>query len=126
MLDLMRHNIEHNGLLGRVEAHVYDWGEPRPATIPHKIDVILAADCVYFEPAFPLLLKTLQDVIGPDSICYFCFKKRRRADLHFVKALKKAFVVSEVEDDPDKDIYKRESIHLSAIRQVWKLLTRPG
>ena len=126
MLDLMRHNIEHNGLSEKVEAHVYDWGEPRPDAIPAKIDIILAADCVYFEPAFPLLLKTLRDVVGPDSICYFCFKKRRRADMHFVKSIKKAFVVTEVEDDPDKDVYKRESIHLSEANQRnGSLLTRP-
>jgi protein N-lysine methyltransferase METTL21A len=117
MLDLMRHNIVHNGLSGKVEAYVYDWGEPRPGAIPENVDIILAADCVYFEPAFPLLLKTLQDLLGPNSICYFCFKKRRRADMHFVKSIKKAFVVTEVEDDPDKEIYKRESIHLSETNQ---------
>jgi hypothetical protein len=33
--------------------------------------------------------------------------------MHFVKSLKKAFIITEVEDDPDKEIYKRESIHLS-------------
>jgi protein N-lysine methyltransferase METTL21A len=112
MMDLMRHNIEHNCLSATVEAHVYDWGEPRPNSIPPNIDIILAADCVYFEPAFPLLLKTLQDTIGPNSTCYFCFKKRRRADMHFVRSMKKAFTVTEAEDDPDKDNYRRESIHL--------------
>jgi hypothetical protein len=44
-------------------------------------DVILAADCVYFEPAFPLLIQTLKDLAGqnekiPDFL--FCCKKRRK------------------------------------------------
>ena len=43
-------------------------------------NVILAAECVYFEPAFPLLMQTLKDlfVLNEDAIVYFCFKKRRQ------------------------------------------------
>lgn len=70
------------------------------------------ADCVYFEPAFPLLQKTLSDLIGPDTVCYFCFKKRRRADMHFMKAAKKMFDIQDVADDPDRDVYARENITL--------------
>lgn len=75
-------------------------------------DIILAADCVYFEPAFPLLLETLQALIGPNTTVYFCFKKRRRADTRFIKALMKAFVMREVEDDPDTKLYTRQNIFL--------------
>lgn len=71
-----------------------------------------SADCVYFEPAFPLLQSTLRDLIGPRTKCYFCFKKRRRADLHFMKAVRKEFLVQHVEDDPDAPVYARENIFL--------------
>lgn len=67
---------------------------------------------MYFEPAFPLLQQTLEELIGPDSVCYFCFKKRRRADMQFLKTAKKAFVVENVSDDPDRDVYARENIFL--------------
>ncbi|KAK5012699.1 Protein-lysine N-methyltransferase efm6 [Cryomyces antarcticus] len=112
MLDLMKRNVTLNNLHGTVEAAILDWGDAISSRIPQHPDVILAADCVYFEPAFPLLHQTLQDLIGDNTTCYFCFKKRRRADLHFMKAVRKTFDVREVEDDPDRDVYARENIFL--------------
>lgn len=112
MLALMEKNIVLNNLEKSVTASIYDWGESLPVNIPQHPDVILAADCVYFEPAFPLLQKTLNDLIGEKTTCYFCFKKRRRADMHFVKTVKKMFEVKEIDDDPDKATYARENIHL--------------
>lgn len=134
MLALMRQNIALNLLEDGVAASVLDWGSsssqlhpvpgvPGSASPSHAAasgsghpDVILAADCVYFEPAFPLLLQTLRDLIGPSTTCYFCFKKRRRADLHFMAKAKRQFVVEEVTDDPDRDACARENIFLYAIR----------
>ncbi|EON62862.1 hypothetical protein W97_02087 [Coniosporium apollinis CBS 100218] len=112
MFALMQQNITLNNLQGRVEADIYDWGEAPPPSVPTHPDIILAADCVYFEPAFPLLQRTLQDLIGERSVCFFCFKKRRRADMNFVKAIKKMFTVEEVSDDPEKEVYARENIFL--------------
>jgi hypothetical protein len=112
MLALMQQNIALNDLSRAVVAAIYDWGEPAPRTILGTPDVILAADCVYYEPAFPLLQKTLLDLIGENTVCYFCFKKRRRADMHFIKTIRKMFNVREVIDDPDKETYSKENIHL--------------
>jgi len=89
-------------------------GEPlSQEIIDFKPDTILAADCVYFEPAFPLLMQTLKDLLElrPSTTVYFCFKKRRRADMQFLKAAKKAFEVVEVDDD-DKPVYSREGLFL--------------
>ncbi|KAH8195059.1 hypothetical protein TruAng_010768 [Truncatella angustata] len=79
-------------------------------------DVILAADCVYFEPAFPLLLQTLTDLLTlcPSATIYFCFKKRRRADMQFVKKAQKAFNVAEVHD-VDRPVFSREGLFLYTI-----------
>ena len=112
MFALMQQNIELNNLGERVKPAVYEWGTATPETIPQHPDIVLAADCVYFEPAFPLLQQTLQDLIGPKTVCYFCFKRRRRADMHFLKAVKKQFVVEDVSDDPDQPSYARENIFL--------------
>lgn len=112
MYELMKQNIVLNGLDSKVSAMIYDWGAPTPPGLPRHPDVILAADCVYFEPAFPLLQETLKDLIGENTVCYFCFKKRRRADLQFIKVVRKMFDVREVDDDPDHKIYSRESLFL--------------
>lgn len=121
MLELMQENIALNLLEDSVAASILDWGSsssqlhPVPGSPEHP-DVILAADCVYFEPAFPLLQQTLRELIGPNTTCYFCFKKRRRADSHFMSKVKKRFVVEEVADDPDKAVYTRDNIVLCTIR----------
>lgn len=123
MLPLMKQNIALNQLDGKVEATVYSWGEARPEGIPVHPDVILAADCVYFEPAFPLLHQTLRELIGPKSVCFFCFKKRRRADMQFMRAVKKTFQVEDVADDPDRESYARENIFLYAMSSddlIWQ------
>jgi hypothetical protein len=112
MLSLMNRNIELNALSEAVKATVYDWGEPTPTGLPSQPDILLAADCVYFEPAFPLLLQTLVDLIGPNTKCYFCFRKRRRADMNCIRAIKKAFDVTNIDDDPDMGVYNRQSIFL--------------
>lgn len=109
MFDLMRQNISLNGLSPPlIDPSILDWGTP---VNDHPIpDIILAADCVYFEPAFPLLLQTMLELIGPDTTCYFCFKKRRRADLRFVKDAKKVLEVEDVMDDPDRELWSREGL----------------
>lgn len=118
MLALMQRNIALNHLERNVEALVYDWGSPAPIEICGKEqprerypDVVLAADCVYFEPAFPLLLQTLGDLIGPGTICYFCFKKRRKADMRFIRDMMKRFTVELVHYD-GRDADQRQAIFL--------------
>lgn len=112
MFELMKQNITLNHLGSRVTASIYDWGTPTPSQLPSHPDIILAADCVYFEPAFPLLQATLKDLIGENTVCYFCFKRRRRADLTFMKSVRKMFDVQEVDDDPDREVYSREKLFL--------------
>ncbi len=92
-------------------------GEPlSKEVIDFKPSVVLAADCVYFEPAFPLLLTTLASLLelNPSATIYFCFKKRRRADMQFLAKAMKKFRVTELVDE-DREVFRRESIFLYAI-----------
>jgi len=66
--------------------------------VPHP-DIILAADCVYFEPAFPLLVKTLSDLSDTSTEILFCYKKRRKADKRFFGMLRKKFSWKEVSNN---------------------------
>ncbi|KAJ7228956.1 putative methyltransferase-domain-containing protein, partial [Mycena pura] len=87
MLKIMRENVEINKLSSLCTVAELNWGEPIPVDIPRP-DVILAADCVYFEPAFPLLIQTLCDLVGNSTEVLFCYKKRRKADKRFFTLLK--------------------------------------
>lgn len=96
-------------------------GEPLPDEVrKQRPNVVLAADCVYFEPAFPLLLATLEELFSLDDgakkendkmTIYFCFKKRRRADMQFLKKAQKKFCVTEVVDE-DRPVFSREGLFL--------------
>ncbi|RPA80983.1 hypothetical protein BJ508DRAFT_362200 [Ascobolus immersus RN42] len=119
MLDLMHKNVALNAMAEIVKVGVYDWGEPIPPYLVrgdtekgHKVDVVLAADCVYFEPAFPLLEKTLVELVRGGTVCLFCFKKRRRADLKFMKRIVKVLECREVKDYPEYEMCSRDSIFL--------------
>ncbi|CAG8056555.1 unnamed protein product [Penicillium salamii] len=116
MFSLMKDNIRLNNLDPNATAAILNWGEPIPSQIPSKPDVIIAADCVYFEPAFPLLITTLQELLGPNSVCYFCYKRRRRADQRFMKMAKKAFEMEEIRDDAGASTYNRDNIFMYTIR----------
>ncbi|KAL8704906.1 MAG: hypothetical protein Q9201_001975 [Fulgogasparrea decipioides] len=109
---LLEHNIALNNPQTPTSAHILEWGSPLLSTLPSNPDILLAADCVYFEPAFPLLLQTMRELIRPETVCYFCFKKRRRADMGFVKMARKVFEVNDVVDDPDREVWGREGVHL--------------
>ncbi|KAG6294077.1 hypothetical protein E4U09_002730 [Claviceps aff. purpurea] len=119
MFELMDTNIRLNKLEGRAKALILNWGESLPEeVVAQKPDVIIAAECVYFEPAFPLLMQTLRDLfaLNDEAIVYFCFKKRRRADMQFVKLAKKAFLVEELFDQ-DRPVFERQSLFLFSFQR---------
>jgi hypothetical protein len=94
-------------------------GDPLPEEVAEeKPNVILAADCVYFEPAFPLLLQTLEELLQlcSDAVIYFCFKKRRRADMQFMRNAKKKFMMEEIEDQ-DRETFSREGLFLYTFKR---------
>jgi protein N-lysine methyltransferase METTL21A len=67
---------------------------------------------VYFEPAFPLLLAILEELLelSKDAVIYFCFKKRRRAAMQFMRNAKRKFV-EEIKDE-DRETFSREGLFL--------------
>ena len=106
-MPIMERNIALNNLQASVTAAELDWyvsdtprvpgsvpsrSKPLPEHLPQP-DIILAADCVYFEPAFPLLVATLASLVPlpQSSEVLFCYKKRRKADKRFFSLLKKQF-----------------------------------
>lgn len=54
----------------------------------------------------------MKELIGEETVCYFCFKKRRRADMGFVKAARRVFEVRDVRDDPDRGVWEREGVFM--------------
>lgn len=117
IVPLLQHNLSINPLRGKADIQVLNWGSPIPDLVIRYPEIILAADCCYLESSFPLLLTTMQNLMGPHTVCYFCFKKRRRADMNFIRKARKIFNVRTVDDDPDKGAWTREGIHMYVFPQ---------
>lgn len=116
LLDIMNQNVALNGLQDSVVVQELNWGSEIPSL--GEIAMVLAADCVYFEPAFPLLVQTLVDLAklaGPKCDILFCYKQRRKADKRFFALLKKQFTWSDVEDGQERT-YNREGISLYRLK----------
>ena len=71
--------------------------------IPCPPEILLAADCCYLEESAPLLTMTMKALMGNDTVCYFCYKKRRRADKDVIRKLSKLFEVKKVDGEWVKD-----------------------
>jgi len=122
LLELMQQNVDLNfpplpDEAGRnIKVAELDWGKEIPSTLDAASDVILAADCVYFEPAFPLLVDTLCRLapVGEPREILFCWKKRRKADKRFFQMLHKHFMSTAVDDDRpgQQEIYERDGVKL--------------
>ncbi|KAF9506567.1 hypothetical protein BS47DRAFT_1489274 [Hydnum rufescens UP504] len=116
LLNTMEKNIRLNELSGSVTALELNWGGPLPDIPLSGVSLLLAADCVYFEPAFPLLVRTLEELCRPNTEVLFCYKKRRKADKRFFSFLKKKFTWTQVLDDPGREIYCRQNITLLRLK----------
>ncbi|KAH0839616.1 putative methyltransferase-domain-containing protein [Lanmaoa asiatica] len=132
LLDIMQENVKLNQLESSVIVSELNWGEALPPGL-RRPDLVLAADCVYFEPAFPLLVETLAELATDRTEILFCYKKRRKVllslrecctttyrwqgDKRFFTLLKKEFSWKEVEDDPNRERYSREAISLLMLRR---------
>jgi len=112
MVDIMAANINLNSVGTKVVACELDWGEPVSEVLASP-DIVLAADCVYFEPAFPLLQSTLRRLTeGRNVEVYMAYKKRRKADKRFFTGVRKDFDIAEVLDDIDQEMYRMNSVYL--------------
>lgn len=124
MLSLMQENQDLNDLPAShegsnanattVQVEELNWGEPIPAIIPSKPDVLLLADCVYLESAFEPLVQTMTELSTKDTEILFCYQKRRKADKRFFIYLKKHFIFKDVDDDdPQRTVlYRRQGTQL--------------
>ncbi|KAF6224136.1 hypothetical protein HO133_010710 [Letharia lupina] len=120
LLSLLQHNIDLNtpnlGNSTTVLPYLLSWGHPISPTIPSPADILLAADCSYLESNVPLLTATMEALMGNDTVCYFCYKKRRRADKAMIRKLSKLFEVDEIKE------WEKDGVFLYEIKKGKSIL----
>jgi len=126
LIPIMERNILLNRLQSNVTAAELDWSRPLPGDLQPP-DIVLAADCVYLEATFPLLVSTLVALVPPPPErapeVLLSYKKRRKADKRFFAMLKLYFTWSilQVEDDDDR----AQERHSRGVITVLRLFRRP-
>ncbi|KAI8072714.1 nicotinamide N-methyltransferase-like protein, partial [Gongronella butleri] len=110
MMQLMKDNIVLNGLSSNTSASLLDWGVPHD----HKVDIVLASDCVYLEIAFQPLIDTLIHFTDNNAATeiYMTYRRRRKADKRFFQLARRHFNVIDIEEDPHRATYKKEGLYL--------------
>jgi len=76
-VELMNYNLNKNESLikeagGTVTVHALDWKEKTAS----KADLILFADCIYYEAALTPLVKTLHNMSHKETVILCCHEER--------------------------------------------------
>ena len=88
-LKLNMHNLHDR----TISVSKLEWGSNISDYEP-PFDVILAADVIYIEETYPLLIKTLTELSSTDTVIYFSCKRRYDRDDRFFKLLHETGVFS--------------------------------
>lgn len=127
LVGLMETNVNLNHLAETVSVEILSWGEPLkekfgPDAKADKVDLVLAADCVYLETAFPLLEKTLLDLTEGDTppAVLMSYRKRRKADKNFFRLIRKNFKIVPITNFIRYDYYLKKQTHLFQLVRIPK------
>ena len=88
----------------QVSVHQLNWGQDVSSFHP-PYDVILAADVVYIEDTFPLLIKSLDDLSDLRTTILLSCKYRYERDSQFLDMLKEIFASEVVWSSGDLSIH---------------------
>lgn len=84
-----------------------EWGvEEDIATFSPPFDVILAADVVYVEESFPLLIKSLDDLADSHTLVLLSCKHRYESYMKFFQLLREKFDSEIVWYNQDIKVYR--------------------
>ena len=101
-LPLLQTNVDLNASLWRHAPHVecLQWGQA-PKVNLKPVDLIVASDIIYNSDSFPLLLDTLQHLMSPTTMFYFCFETRNACqEQAFLNLLKQnGFILDRISDE---------------------------
>ena len=83
---------------GEISTQVLLWGD-EPSGLPTPADVILGSDIVYQPDYLDDLIKTLNDLSGPQTVIYISYKPRGLGEDVFFDKLQKSFSYTTVPRD---------------------------
>ncbi|KAL6944478.1 hypothetical protein ACO0RG_001215 [Hanseniaspora osmophila] len=119
LLPLLEENIKHNNMENIIHAKELWWGQAidKKEFDLNKVDLILAADCVYHECLFEILIETFMNLteVNQDTPILLAYKKRRNADKRFFQKLKKHFICLDLSNFRMYEHAKTHKMHMYLI-----------
>ena len=80
-----RHNLSNKD----ITVAQFEWGKD-PSHFKPPFDIVLAADVIYIEDTFPLLLQSLADLSDHETVILISCKRRYERDDRFFDLLRKS------------------------------------
>ncbi|XP_063040065.1 protein-lysine methyltransferase METTL21D [Engraulis encrasicolus] len=121
---LLKKNINVNQSLisGSATAKVLKWGENASDFLPPP-DMILMADCIYYEQSVGPLVDTLKTLAGPDTCVLCCYEQRTEGvnpemERRFFELLLQHFSSEEIPAEQQDPEYNSPDIHLLHLRRL--------
>lgn len=121
LVPLLQKNIEANDLKDKASASVLKWGEQKDGVLP-EADLLLVADCVYYDESLLPLLETIAALSGPDTMVLISYEDRDSEEKQalqqtFWDRLRAQFDVEEVPTDQLHPEYRAQDIHVVVARK---------
>ncbi|XP_022105819.1 protein-lysine methyltransferase METTL21D-like isoform X2 [Acanthaster planci] len=123
-IPLMQLNIDTNKsvIRGTITAKTLQWGASVANFLPHP-DVILMSDCVYYLEAVDDLVKTMNELSGPETVILCSYEERTMGQNlqsldRFLKLVHEIFSVEEVPLDQQDPVYRSEDIHILTMKRT--------
>ncbi|CAH1772923.1 unnamed protein product [Owenia fusiformis] len=117
-LPLMDLNIKNNAenITGTVVAKELKWGEDI-SSFKSPVDILLLADCIYYEESLEPLVQTIEDLSGPETMVLCCYEERTTGNKpmlqkKFFQLINKAFTTEEIPQEKQDPHYRSEDIHI--------------
>lgn len=122
--DLLKKNIGVNQTLitGSATAKVLKWGENTTDFLPPP-DIILMADCIYYEQSVEPLVNTLKALSGVDTCVICCYEQRTEGvnpvvERMFFELLLQHFKSEEIPQDKQDPEFNSPDIRLLHLQRV--------
>ena len=120
LVPLIRKNIDENtcSMKGSIKGVALKWGAKGDVLGLHRTpDIILIADCVYYEESLHPLIETVRSLCGRDTVVYVSYEDREtdlKVELmkNFFELTRKYFDIKEVPLSAQDPQYSSEDIHI--------------